>query len=130
VSSSTQSIKDFAAKLRALPRVVGMRVAQQAAPVLTSLVGSTTSASADSFGVPWSPGSDGQRVTLRKSGAMLSNLRYVAIGTRMRLALTTSYAKYQLGRRPVAPKQGEGLPAAYSAALHAVARLVIEGSLR
>ena len=124
------SIRDFSAKLRELSRVVAMRIAAEAAPILSGLVEETTSSSADAFGVSWSPGADGRSVTLRKSGAMLSALRYVAIGTRLRISLTTRYAKFQLGRRPVAPMQGEALPTAYAEALAETSRRVLAEALR
>lgn len=128
--SSTANLRKFAASLRALPLVVGHKVAQACAPILTSLALETSGASEDAYGVGWTPGESGQVVTLRKSGALLDGVRYVAIGTRLRLALTTRYAKYQVGRRPVAPKQGEPLPKAYADALDTTARRVIAEALR
>ncbi|MBK6463542.1 MAG: hypothetical protein IPF92_21445 [Myxococcales bacterium] len=128
--SSTANLKEFAASLRELPRVVGHRVAAACAPVLTALVVDTSDASADAYGAAWAPGADGQTVTLRKSGALLNGVRYVAIGSKLRLALTTKYAKYQVGRRPVTPRQGEALPPAYARALDTTARLVIREALR
>ena len=128
--SSTANLKKFAASLRELPLVVGHRVAKAAAPILTSLVLETSSASEDAYGVGWTPGESGQVVTLRKSGALLDGVRYVAIGQKLRLALTTRYAKYQVGRRPVTPRQGEALPPAYARALDTTARRVIREALR
>ncbi len=128
--SSTANLKEFAASLRELPRVVGHRVAAACAPVLTTLVLETSRSSADAYGAAWAPGADGQTVTLRKSGALLNGVRYVAIGSKLRLALTTKYAKYQVGRRPVTPRQGEALPPAYARALDTTARLVIREALR
>lgn len=128
--SSTASLKKFAASLRELPRVVGHRVAAECAPVLTALVIETSRASEDAYGAAWAPGESGQVVTLRKTGTLLSGVRYVAIGQRLRLALTTKYAKYQVGRRPVTPRQGEALPPAYARALGEAARRVIREALR
>ena len=128
--SSTASIRKFAESLRTLPRVVGHRVAKAAAPILTSLVVETSRASEDAYGAAWAPGDSGQVVTLRKSGALLDGVRYVAIGQRLRLALTTKYAKYQVGKRPVTPRQGEALPPAYARALRETARRVIREALR
>ena len=128
--SSTANLKEFAASLRELPRVVGHRVAAACAPVLTALVVDTSDASADAYGAAWAPGADGQTITLRRSGALLNGVRYVAIGSRLRLALPTKYAKYQVGRRPVTPRQGEALPPAYARALNTTVRLVIREALR
>ena len=128
--SSTASIRKFAESLRTLPRVVGHRVAKAAAPILTSLVVETSRASEDAYGAAWAPGESGQVVKLRKSGALLDGVRYVAIGSKLRLALTTRYAKYQVGKRPVTPRQGEALPPAYARELDTTARRVIREALR
>jgi hypothetical protein len=96
-----------------MSRVVAQKVAEQAAPVLTDAMISTFNQSTDAYGVGWVPGEDGQKITLRKSGALAKQLRYVAIGTRLRVALGVKYAKYQIGRRPVLPRQSAGLPAPY-----------------
>ena len=128
--SSTANLKKFAASLRELPLVVGHRVAKAAAPILTRLVLETSRSSEDAYGAAWAPGESGQVVTLRKSGALLDGVRYVAIGQKLRLALTTKYAKYQVGKRPVAPAQGAPLPPAYAAALAATAAQVIGEALR
>ncbi len=81
----------------------------------------TFEAGENPYGNTWAPGADGERVTLRKSGAMFSNIRYVAIGTKLRVALGQSYAKFQIGKRPVFPTQGGALPVEYSRALERTA---------
>jgi hypothetical protein len=60
---------------------------------------------------------------------MLSRLVYVAIGAKIRVALTSRYAKYQIGRRPVFPTQAGGLPQAYRDALDESVREAFEGVL-
>ncbi len=114
---SIASLKDFSARLRALPRVVAQKVAIAAAPALTEAALSTFNASTDADGTPWAPLATGDRATLRKSGSLAGKIRYVAIGTRLRVALGVAHAKYQVGRRPLFPKQGEPLPPAYVKAL-------------
>ncbi len=111
------SLAAFSAGLRALPRVVAQKVALEAAPALTDAVMATFSASSEADGTPWAPGADGQKVTLRKSGSLAGKIRYIAIGTRLRVALGVAHAKYQVGRRPLFPKQGDPLPPAYVKAL-------------
>lgn len=110
---NTSSLKAYAQKLRALPRVVALKVTTSAAPALTKLGRATFDASQDAYGVPWAPGVDGQKITLRKSGALAKFLAYVGIGTKLRVALGVPYAKYQIGKRPVFPAQGKALPTAY-----------------
>ncbi len=112
-AAAITSLATFSANLRRLPRVVAQKVALAAAPKLTDAVMATFNASQSADGTPWQPGADGQRVTLQKSGALASKIRYVAVGTRLRVALGVAHAKYQVGRRPLFPKQGDPLPASY-----------------
>jgi hypothetical protein len=119
------SLTDFARDLRALPRVVAIKVAAAAAPVLTELAKQTFDASEEPDGKPWKPGAEGQVVTLRKTGDLAKYVKYVAIGTKLRVALGVAYAKYQIGRRPVFPRQEQGLPESYVEALARVAVAVV-----
>ena len=126
---NVSSLKKFSENLRGLSRTLAVKVAATAADEITSLARDTFSQSADPYGVPWTPGFDGRDVTLRKSGALLSTIRYVAIGTKLRVALGVAYAKYQIGRRPVFPTQGGLLPKSYSATLERVTREVCAAAL-
>ena len=119
------SLKDFSKRLRTLPLVVAHKVAQAAAPALTAAAQASFAAGETPYGDGWLPSPDGKTVTLRKSGALMSGVRYVAIGTRLRVALTTRYAKYVVGKRPVTPRQGSALPTEYTAALKRAAAEVI-----
>lgn len=114
---SLAKIRDFEARLRTLPTVVAQKVAARGAEVITELAQSTFNAGEDAYGVPWTPGAEGQRVTLRKTGGLAGGIKYVAIGTRLRAVLGVAWAKYQVGKRPVFPRGGATLPAAYSARL-------------
>jgi len=124
-----KSLSQFSADLRRLPRVVAQQVAAAAAPAITALAERTFNSSEDPYGNTWTPGADGRKVTLRKSGALFSKIRYVAIGTKLRVALGVAYAKYQIGKRPVFPKQGAGLPADYARTLQRVAVDVVRKEL-
>jgi hypothetical protein len=124
------SIREFASKLRALPLVVAIKVAEDVAPALTAKAKGSFDRSETPYGVPWEPGVDGQKITLRKTGALESTLRYVAIGTRLRVALGTSYAKYQIGKRHVFPAQGGELPTEYQEALTTSTQKVAKDALR
>lgn len=124
-----RSLSQFAADLRNLPRAVALRVTEAAAPVLTELAKETFDASETPDGESWKPGERGQKVTLKKSGDLSKYIRYVAIGTKLRVALGVKYAKYQIGKRPVFPKQGGDLPKAYTEALQRVAVRVVKEAL-
>lgn len=126
---STASLKAFAASLRELPRVVSIKVAYASSPVLTEATRATFNAGENAYGLPWEPRSDGSRATLQQSGALARGIRYVATGTKLRVALGVDYAKYQIGRRPVFPGQGGALPSSYVAALSESAREVITAAL-
>jgi len=115
-AAALASMKDFAARLRALPTVLAIKVAVAAAPVLTDMVRETFQTSSDADGNAWQPGAEGQIVTLQESGALARTVRFVATGTKLRVALGTSYAKYQVGRRPITPRAGT-LPIKYGKAL-------------
>lgn len=114
--------------LREIPRVLGQRVATAAASTITSLARRTFAAGENAFGDSWEPGAAGERVTLKKSGR-LGSFAYVAIGTRLRAKLGPSYARYQVGRRPILPRGGARLPVSYVEALKAKAREIIGAEL-
>ena len=112
---------------RELPRVVGAKVATAVAGELTDLMRRTFNASENAYGDPWAYGKEGQRVTMRKSGALAADVGFVAIGTRLRGKLGPRYAKYQVGPRPVFPRKK--LPVAWVAAIQAAASKVIRAEL-
>jgi hypothetical protein len=130
IRGDLSSLKKFAQTLRQIPRVVAQKVTTAAAPAISSDARSTFAAGQDPYGVPWAPGEHGQKVTLVKTGLMASALRYVAIGTKLRVAMTVAYAKYQLGKRPVFPRQGAPLPASYAHTLADTTSEVIREEIR
>jgi hypothetical protein len=113
------SIHKFSQGLRELPRLVANRAATLAADRFTAVAMSTFERSENAYGRSWILSSKGERVTLRDSGSLARTIRYKAIGTRIRVELGTSYAKYQVGRRPTFPTQTSALPPAYADALKA-----------
>ncbi len=118
---SFASLSQFTADLRRLPRVVAQKVATAAAPAITALALETFYAGENAYGTTWAPGEEGQKVTLRKTGALARGVHYVAIGTKLRVALGVRYAKYQIGKRPVFPGQGGALPIGYVRSLQRAA---------
>lgn len=127
--SDASSIKNFSAALRELPRTVAIKVAAAAAPALTEAARETFDAGEDAYGGAWAPREDGTRATLKQSGSLAGKLRYVATGTKLRVALGTPYAKYVLGKRPALPRQGDPLPDAYVEALKRTTAEVIRAEL-
>lgn len=124
------SLKQLASDLRRLPTTVAARVTEKAAPSLTDVANRTFEAGTSPDGVAWAPGADGKKVTLVKSGALKRFLQYVGIGTKLRVALGVPYAKYQLGKRQVFPRQGAPLPRDYVAVLQQTTNDVIASTLR
>ena len=110
---NVSSLKRFSEGLKDLPRVVAAKVAEAAAPAITALALETFDARTDPYGVPWIPGVDGEQITLDKTGAMKRQIRYVAIGSKLRVALGVPYAKFQISKRPIFPKQAGALPVDY-----------------
>lgn len=123
MSSNTSSLKKFSEELRRLPRTVAHQVAAEAAPELTKAAEATFNASEDADGNAWLPGEDGKTVKLRKTGALARTIRYVAIGALLRVSLGVAYAKYQIGKRPIFPRQDEPLPESYT---HVLQRKAVE----
>ena len=130
VKGNFASLQQFTQDLRRIPRVVAQQVAKKAAPEITALAKQTFASSETPYGVPWAPGSEGQKVTLRKSGELERRIHYVAIGTKLRVALGVAYAKFHIGRRPVFPTQGGKLPLSYVAKLQQVAADVCRRAMR
>jgi len=129
LKGDTSSLKKFSASLREIPRVVAQRVATDSATEISREALTTFNAGQDPYGVSWLPGVDGKPVTLEETGALKRQVRYVAIGTKLRVALGVPYAKYQIGKRRLFPHQGSALPAAYTKALSAVAHEVLREEL-
>lgn len=125
----TSALRKFSASLRTLPTVVAQKVAAAAAPALTDAALATFNAGETAYGDTWKIREDGTRATLDQSGMLKRGISYVAIGTRIRVALAVSYAKYVIGRRPVFPRQGQTLPAAYSEALAKATQTVIAAEM-
>lgn len=124
-----KSLSQFAKDLRRLPTVVAQKIATEAAPAITALAEKSFGGSETPYGAKWPAGKKGQIVTLIKSGALKGYIRYVAIGTRLRVALGVRYAKYQIGKRPVYPKQFGDLPDEYVRTLERIAVRVVKAEL-
>lgn len=124
-----KSLSQFAKDLRRLPTVVAQMVAAEAAPAITALAEKSFAESETPYGQKWPAGKKGQVVTLVKSGALKTHIRYVAIGTKLRVALGVRYARYQVGRRPVYPRAFGNLPDDYIQVLERVAVRIVRREL-
>jgi hypothetical protein len=120
-----RSLAHLSEILRTKPRAVAQEVTRRVAPAITQLARETYNASEDAYGNPWVPGVDGKPVDLYDSGDMFKTLFYVPEGTKVRVRLSVSYAKYQIGKRHIFPTQGGLLPASYSAEISRIAVDVI-----
>ncbi len=129
VKGDLTSLREFSKRLAELPRTVGIKIAASAAPLLTQVARTTFGAGEDAFGIAWLPSAEGKRVSLVKSGGLEAGIYYVAIGTKIRVKLSVPYAKYQIGRRPVFPRQGDPLPPAYVRVLTDTTNEVIKTDL-
>jgi hypothetical protein len=123
------SLRKFSANLRTLPRVVAQKVAASAAPDLSADTRRTFSAGEDPYGNSWAPGANGQKITLVASGALMRALAYTSTGTIIRLRTLPTYAKFQIGKRRVAPAQGAALPSTFRTVLSNASNAVIRAEL-
>lgn len=103
-----------------------MRAAERIAPTLTTMAKASFDASETPYGTPWAPGADGQRVTMRRSGALAKGLTFAAVGARVRAVLGVPYAKYQIGRRRILPAGGATVPQSWHDAMAKHAHDVLE----
>jgi hypothetical protein len=116
--------------LRELPTTVAFRVAEASAATITRLARGTFDAGQNPYGDDWDLGKEGEQVRLRRTGRLAGDVEYVATGTKLRARLGPKYAIYQVGRRPVFPRNGSRLPVAYVNALKAKAAEIIESELK
>ena len=123
------SLKKFASNLRTMPKVVAQKVAATSSPKLTDTTRLTFAAGQDPYGVAWAPSRTGDKVTLVASGALAKALAYTSTGTIIRLKPLPAYAKYQIGKRRVAPAQGGALPPDFRTVLVNATNAVIRQEL-
>lgn len=125
-----KSLAQLAKDIRRLPRDVSKKVAEECADKITALATKSFEQSKTPYGVAWAPGEQGQTITLHKSGDLAKYIKYVAIAKggsyALRVALGTRYAKYQIGKRPVFPRQDTTLPDDYRAVIERTAADVVK----
>ena len=126
----SRSLRQFSEDIRRLPKVVAFKVAERAAPVITALAKATFDAQQTPEGTAWKPGKTGKTITLHKTGALERWIKYVAIGSKIRVSLGVPYAKFQIGKRPVFPRQAGDLPESYQRALQRIAVQVVKEEMQ
>lgn len=114
------SIKALKSTLRALPKTVAVDVARRAAPAMTTLTTSAFNSNRSVYNDPRPTGANGQALTLVKSGRTRDALRFVSVGTIVRCALPTKWAKYLIGKYGILPNGA--LPAQWSRRLAEVVK--------
>lgn len=123
-------LRSLEKSLRDLPSTIAFRVAEASAATITRLARGTFEAGQNAYGDDWELGKEGEPVRLRRSGRLAGDVEYVATGTKLRARLGPKYAIYQVGRRPVFPRNGARLPRAYVEALKAKTAEIIESELK
>jgi hypothetical protein len=112
------SMNALKARIRRMPLTVAHAVAQRAAPATTGLTDAAFDSGRTVYGEARPEGADGRPLSLRRTGATRSALRFVANGTIVRCALGTRYARYLIGKYRVLPNGG--LPIIWRRRLEAV----------
>lgn len=97
-----EKLSRLAASLRQLPVTLALRVAEKAAPAITDAATAAFDGGSTVFGDRRPLGKHGA-LTLVQSGATRALMRFVAIGTRVRVALGTRYAKFLVGKYKILP---------------------------
>lgn len=89
--------------LRDLPVLAAQRVAAAVAPRLTALAAASYDGGLTVYGDARPVGVQGNALDLVQSGSTRGHVRFVAVGTRVRAALGTRYAKYLIGKYRILP---------------------------
>lgn len=97
-------------KLRAMreriaraPITVAYDVAMRAAPAMTALTREAYDAGRTVYGDRRPAGAGGKALTLKRTGDAERGLRFVAVGTIVRVVLAQKYVKYLIGKYQILP---------------------------
>ncbi len=113
-------LRTFKQQLREFPLTLAAEVSKAAAPALTDLTTGAYDGGRTVYGDTRPKGVDGQALDLDATGATRAQIRFVAVGTIVRCALGTPYAKYLIGRYGILPNGNAAVPAAWRAKLDAL----------
>lgn len=118
-----RSLASFAKALREVKRGSAEKIATEAAPALTALAQSDFAGRHNPYGDAW-----GGDYDLVETGALKSDVKFVAQGDRVRCVLGPSYAKYHVSK--ILPRSGGILPKSYQDALEDASKAVIGEALK
>jgi hypothetical protein len=110
------------ANLRALPRTLAADVARRAAPELTNMAQGSFDSGESVYGDARPAGADGGALTLRRTGAAESVIRFVAIGTIVRTPVFPRYFKYLIAKYGVLPGGNAAIPTAWTERLNGIVK--------
>lgn len=102
-SGGNAALRSFKAQLRTLPTTVAHDVARRAAPAVTSLSREALASGRTVYEEPRPLGVDGGQLSLKKTGAVERDMRFVSIGSIVRVVLGPKYAKYLIGKYGILP---------------------------
>lgn len=94
LKGNPENLRAFAKKLRTIGKVVAQRVATKVAPSITTLARSAYADGQTVYGDARPAGVHGNALSLVKSGATQAAMRFVSIGTKVRVQLGPRYARY------------------------------------
>ena len=103
--------------------------AAKAAGAVSELARASFAAGQSPYGVPFGAGRSGKPLTMRRSGKLFAQVRYVAQGTRIRCVLGVPYARYQI-RHGLLPTPAEGIPTQWKATIRKIAEVEISVRMR
>jgi hypothetical protein len=127
MNGDPRRLKDLAARLRALPKTAAIKVAAKSAPAITALAQSAYDGGTTVYGGARPSGKSGA-LSLVATGRTRATLRFVAVGSIVRVALGTRYARFLIGKYGILPMAT--LPTAWGEALGRVSVEVLDAEVR
>lgn len=111
IATDIGSMNRLRSAIKGLPLRIRTAVAKDAAGMLTLAVRESYDNGETVYDTPRPKGTNGQALTLRKTGATRSDLGFVAVGTIVRAVLGRNYQRFLVGKYQILPQR---LPAAWS----------------
>lgn len=123
VRGSTRNLREIGRELSELPLSAAIETAQAAAGEITGQAGATYDAGQNVYGGPRPLGVRGNPLSLKRSGAVRGDMRFVSDGgTKIRAVLGERYAKYLVGKYRILPIGASALPTAWLSGIDRIAR--------